>query len=259
LVLLCEAEDPVRKDDHDASLATAAVLVDDVRRRIFGAVRRARRPLTRDEAAASARVSRALAAFHLDKLVEAGLLRAHSRPSGAGRVGRRPKVYEAGPAEVHLDVPGRQHALLAGMLVEALADGAAGADARRAAAEAARRRGAELGRSGSPAPAPGLAEVAAALERLGFEPFEAAPGTLRMGNCPFQPVAARAPEVVCGLNLALVEGLLAGMEARGLHAVLAPRAGGCCVEVGPEPAGVRSDADQTAAQSDGGPCDAPSG
>src|SRR5215470_16081433 len=148
-----------RQDDLESGpLARAALLADPVRRRIFRFVRRARRPVTRDEAAASARVSRNLAAFHLDKLVEAGLLRAARQPvGGSARVGRKPKVYEAGPIEIHLDVPRRQHAL------------AADGGASPAVLYAAARRGEEMGRAAR-AEAVG---VAAALERLGFEPYEA--------------------------------------------------------------------------------------
>jgi predicted ArsR family transcriptional regulator len=133
-------------------------------------------------------------------------------------------VYEAGPVEVHLDVPQRQHALLAGVLVETLA---ADEGVRSAAVDAATRRGVELGRA---ALADG-ADVAAALERLGFEPYEAGPSVLRLANCPFHPLAAGSPDVVCGLNQALVAGLLEGLEADGMEAVLAPRPGECCVEV----------------------------
>jgi len=209
----------MRRDE----LATAGLLADPVRSRIYRFVRRARRPVTRDEAAVSARVSRNLAAFHLDKLVEAGLLRAGSPAASSSRVGRRPKVYEAGPVEVHVDVPQRQHALLAGVLVEALAD----QGARSAAVEAAARRGRELGRAARAE----AASVWAALERLGFEPYEAEPSVVRLANCPFRPLASDSPDLVCGLNRALIAGVLAGLEADGLEAVLAPRAGECCVEI----------------------------
>src|SRR2546421_7447995 len=130
-------------NDHEpGTLATAALLVDAVRRRIFRFVRRARRPVTRDEAAASARVSRNLAAFHLDKLVEAGLLRAgRQAATDRARVGRKRKVYEPGPIEVHLDIPQRQHALLASVLVETLAAEEDDGRARRIPAEAGTRRG----------------------------------------------------------------------------------------------------------------------
>jgi predicted ArsR family transcriptional regulator len=228
-----------RGEDQEAgTLVTAALLVDGVRRRLFRFVRRAHRPVTRDEAAASTGVSRNLAAFHLDKLVEAGLLQAGRRTGpGPARVGRRAKVYAPGPVEVHLDVPGRQHALLAGLLVETLAATRPDAGVRRAVAEAARRRGARVGREARAEVRgqPGLAEVQALLERLGFEPYEDDRAVLRLANCPFHPLAADSPELVCGLNVALIAGLLTGVGAGPAEAVLAPRPGECCVEVRFEP------------------------
>ncbi len=223
------------KDDLPASLATAALLVDAVRRRIYRFVRRARRPVTRDEAAAAAQVSRNLAAFHLDRLVDSGLLRTTGGPAaGAPRVGRRPKAYETGPAEVHLDVPPRQHGLLAGVLVETLTAAGPSDGAWPRAVEVACRRGCELGRAAR-APAggapDGLAGARAALEDLGFEPYDAGPSVLRLGNCPFHPLAAESPDLVCALNEGLVAGLLAGLQADGVEATLAPRAGECCVEI----------------------------
>ena len=52
-------------------------LDDDLRRRMYAYCRRAGHSVTRDEAAAHVGISRKLAAFHLDKLVDAGLLWAH--------------------------------------------------------------------------------------------------------------------------------------------------------------------------------------
>lgn len=230
-----------RSDDRDAGTPAAVVLLaDGVRRRIFRFVRRARRPVTRDEVAASAGVSRNLAAFHLDKLVEAGLLRAGTQASASpARVGRRSKVYEPGPVEVHVDVPMRQHALLAGVLVDALAAAPDDAGVRRAAAEAARDRGARIGEDARAAlgDRPGPAGIRALLERLGFEPYEDGRDVLRLGNCPFHPLAAGSPELVCGLNVELIRGLIAGVESETAKAILAPLAGECCVEIRFDPAG----------------------
>ena len=80
--------------------------------------------------------------------------------------------------------------------------------------------------------APGdRARARAVLERLGFEPYDSGPSALRLGNCPFHPLNAESRELVCGLNIALIEGLLRGIGAKGAQAVLAPRSGECCVEI----------------------------
>ena len=47
----------------------------------------------------------------------------------------------------------------------------------------------------------------------------------------FHPLAARAPELVCGMNHAFLAGFLDGLEAFTVRAVLAPKAGECCVEL----------------------------
>ncbi|MBO0684275.1 MAG: helix-turn-helix domain-containing protein [Candidatus Dormibacteraeota bacterium] len=222
-------------DDLQPGLAAAAVLIDAVRRRVFEIVRRARRSVTRDEAASAAGISRNLAAFHLDKLVEAGLLTAGIQPRSG--VGRRPKVYEVGGAEVHLDLPRRQHRLLADVLVNALHQDQSG-DARKAATEAARRHGLALGAAARPESGrtPNLAEASAAVESMGFEPYQTDAAVVRMANCPFRPLALESPELVCGLNKSLLDGLLDGLGAAGVEAVLAPRPGECCVELTVRPA-----------------------
>src|SRR6266404_1571393 len=68
--------------DLDA-LASVSSLDDPVRRRLYEVVRERAEPVGRDEAAVAAGVGRALAVYHLDKLVEAGLLTAsYQRPPG---------------------------------------------------------------------------------------------------------------------------------------------------------------------------------
>ena len=77
---------------------TAVVaLADNSRRALYEYVRRADHPVSREEAGQATGISRGLAAFHLDKLVETGLLRArHEAPPDQPRGrGRAPKVYEA--------------------------------------------------------------------------------------------------------------------------------------------------------------------
>ena len=214
-----------------------AALKDPARRSLFEFVRRAGRPVTREEAAGGVGVSRKLAAFHLDKLVEAGLLESGYRSAGIRRrVGRTPKVYEARREGVHISIPGRQYQALADVLLDALVDEASTGDSREAAVRAARARGLQLGRAekvrfqarGASDPAGWVLEL---VERLGFEPQAEAGGVLRLRNCPFAPLCERAPALVCRLNHEYVTGLVTGLGAASLHPVLAPRPGECCVEL----------------------------
>ncbi len=229
-------EDVVTSDD--STFTAVAVLSEELRRRMYDFIRRTGRPVTRDEAAESVGISRKLAAFHLDKLVAAGLLTAgYARPAEPRRVGRTPKVYEPSGLDVHLSVPHREHDLLAGILVEAIGDQGAGESgteaALRVAAEHGRRVAAE---DGDPpkrlGPERALTHASRVLERHGFEPARDAPTLVRLRNCPFHPLAADAPEVVCAINHAFLTGVLEGLGATTVQATLVPRPGACCVELG---------------------------
>jgi predicted ArsR family transcriptional regulator len=222
-----------------AALSAVAVLADDSRRRMYAYIRRAESPVTRDEAAAAVGISRKLAAFHLDKLVEAGLLEAgYARPAGLRRAGRTPKVYAPADVDVQLSIPPREHAVLAGILVDAVAAGTPAEDARRAALQVAAQHGRELGGADRDRLRPGrlgaeraLTIACGMLEQHGFEPVRAEPARVWLRNCPFQPLAARAPDLVCGINQAYLAGYLDGLGAATAAAVLAPRPGACCVEL----------------------------
>lgn len=208
-----------------------AALVDQSRRALYDYVRRQDHPVTRGEAAEAGRLSHKLAAFHLDKLVDAGLLRArYAKPSGEPRGrGRLPKVYEPAAAEVALTVPQRRYELIAEVLADAVAEDPT--NAKDAAVRRARDRGRWF------AEQTGDADLAAALAHLGFDPQVGPDGRIVLHNCPFHALAARQTALVCGLNLAFVRGLIEGLGAGEVRAELAPRPGACCVEVRPLPDG----------------------
>ncbi|MFF3988271.1 helix-turn-helix transcriptional regulator [Streptomyces sp. NPDC001797] len=220
-------------DDIDA----IAALQDPVRRRLYEYVAAQGREVGRNEAAEATGVARTLAAHHLDRLAEAGLLDTGSRRltgrSGPG-AGRPAKVYTRARAERAVSLPARDYRTAAELLAEAAEQ--AGLDAGLCAA--ARRRGEAL--RGSAAPCGGLEEAMETLAARGYEPHleaagsaEDAAGTaaavVRMRNCPFDAVAERFPPLVCGMNLALLEGLL-GTDGP-VRARMAARPGECCVVV----------------------------
>ena len=226
-------------DPQDASLATLAVLSEEMRWRLYAIVRAAHRPVSREEAAASTGISRKLAAFHLDKLVSAGLLRArYDAPLGPRRVGRTPKTYEPSGADIAITIPARRHDVLADILIDAVRAGSSGTDPRSAATQAARIRGAEHGASQRERLRPGrlgaeraLTVAGEILDELGYEPQREAPTQLRLRNCPFHPLAGRAPDVVCAVNQAYLGGLLDGLGATSATAVPDPDPGTCCVRL----------------------------
>ncbi|GAA4389485.1 helix-turn-helix domain-containing protein [Actinomadura verrucosospora] len=205
-----------------------ALLQDPVRRRLYEFVAAQGREVGRGEAAEAAGVARTLAAFHLDKLVDAGLLEAGSRRltgrSGPG-AGRPAKVYRRSAAERDVSLPARDYRTAAGLLAEAAET--AGLDMELQ--DAARRRGRALRDRG--APFASLDDLAAVLADRGYEPVMDDDGAvLRMRNCPFHAVAEQFPPLVCGMNLALLEGLVEGSRVR---VRMDPRPGWCCVAARP--------------------------
>ncbi|MGO9164944.1 MAG: helix-turn-helix transcriptional regulator [Streptosporangiaceae bacterium] len=211
-------------------------LDDPVRARLYQVVSASSAPLGRDEAAAAAGIGRPLAAYHLDKLVELGLLTAtYQRRAGrAGPgAGRPAKLYARSGREFAVTVPPREYELAACLLAIAVESDASG-QSRAALSDAARQYGASLAARGRPAAAAragSLLDVQATLREHGFEPWQAADGVVRLRNCPFHQLAALHPDMVCGMNLALIDGLIEGFAASDLHPELDPQPGRCCVVI----------------------------
>jgi predicted ArsR family transcriptional regulator len=213
-------------------LASLSSLDDPLRRRLYEVVTSQPGPVSRDEAASAAGIGRALAVYHLDKLVESGLLTAsYQRPpgrSGPG-AGRPAKMYARSDREFAVTVPPREYELAARLLVQAV-EADPSDRSRTALAKAARRLGTELG-EGFRSDA-GERDVKGVLTQQGYEPCCGADGVIRLRNCPFHQLAEQHRELVCGMNLALVEGLVEGLGADGWHPALDPRPGQCCVAIG---------------------------
>jgi predicted ArsR family transcriptional regulator len=243
---------------REAGLAALSSLDDPVRRRLYDFVAGRREPAGRDEAAAAAGIGRPLAAYHLDKLVELGLLTAsYQRPPGRGGpgAGRPAKRYARSGTEFNVTVPPRDYELAARLLAAAVESDQDGA-CRGALRGAARQYGAGLGARARDAhpdldAGPGLStdpdldagpelgagsdlggaeEAVAALRAHGFEPRLGHDGVIRLRNCPFRQLAADHRDLVCGMNLALINGLVAGLGRDGeLRPALQPGPGHCCV------------------------------
>jgi predicted ArsR family transcriptional regulator len=199
----------------EGTIDTLSLLAEPARRALYRYVVAAPAEVGRDEAAEAVGVSRSLAAFHLDKLVEAGLLavsyRRLSGRTGPG-AGRPAKLYRRSEAEHAVSVPPRAYGSAAQLLAEVVDE--AGLEPELQAA--ARRAGAAL-------PAGPVEEVLAA---RGYQPWRDG-ATIRLRNCPFHVLARDFPPLVCGMNLALLEGLLG--ESSRWRARMDPRPGECCV------------------------------
>ena len=190
-----------------------AVLADPLRRDLYEYVADTGHEVGRAEAADAVGVSRTLAAFHLDKLVDAGLLEvAHRRLTGRSGpgAGRPAKVYRVAAREHLASVPPRDYRGLAALLAEAVE--ATGAEEVLVAA--ARRVPADP------------REPVEVLTGRGYRPYRDGE-VIRSRNCPFRALSEEFPVLVCAANHALVQALLGG----GARVRLDPRPGECCVVV----------------------------
>lgn len=205
-------------------LAGLSSLDDPVRRRLYQYVASCDDPVVRDDAAAATGISRTLAAYHLDKLADAGILSvSYARPAGRSGpgAGRPAKRYTRSRHEMAVSVPPRNYGLLADLLVATMANEDAGL-VRAAVATAARQAGQSSAAKHG---------VLGALREWGYEPTLNDDGRIELRNCPFERLARQHTELVCEINLHLIQGMLEGVDEPMYRAVLAPREGRCCVVV----------------------------
>jgi predicted ArsR family transcriptional regulator len=225
-------------DDIDRQLGDLAGLGDPIRRALYRHVAERGVPVSRDDAAKAAGISRPLAAYHLDKLVHDGLLEScYQRRSGrqGPGAGRPAKHYVRAERQLELSLPARDYAALAELLAGAVEADPSGA-AKGALNRAAATLGAELGNEAAEHTAPdgdpdqALAALRRVLAARGYEPDEEAHGTIRLRNCPFDRIATRHRELVCGANLAMVQALTGRLDGDPpVRATLDRQPGRCCV------------------------------
>jgi predicted ArsR family transcriptional regulator len=222
----------------DHHLGAIGALQEPVRRALYLYIASERGDVSRDQAAEAVGIQRSLAAFHLDKLVEAGLLETTFRRltgrTGPG-AGRPSKLYRRSGAEHAVSLPPRQYDLAAELLAEAVEE-ADDRPARSTLLEVAHRFGHRVGAdlrshlSSRAGRERRLAAVMEALERYGYEPRREG-AAVRLGNCPFHTLAEGHRNLVCGMNHALLEGVTEGVDGGALEARQDPRPGECCVTV----------------------------
>ena len=141
-------------DDRSASVSAVAALAEPTRRRLYDHVVAQPDPVSRDEAAEAVAVPRATAAFHLDRLVDDGLLEVQferrSGRTGPG-AGRPAKLYRRADCTVEVSFPERHYDLAGDLLAAAMAEsGESGESPRSALARLAYERGRQLGSEAPP-------------------------------------------------------------------------------------------------------------
>lgn len=223
------------QDPFTDQVAGVAALNDPVRRNLYRYVSASRSDVSRDEAAAACGITRSLAAFHLDKLVSEGLLQpTYKRLTGrtGPGAGRPTKLYRRSDQQVSVSLPPRSYELAATLFASAL-DGPAARPAQERLDDVAHQFGATVGAESSHGEEPASDDpqqaIMAALRAYGYEPYRDAGGDVRLYNCPFHALARDHRELVCGMNLQLMTGLVEGLGLSGVTAVLEPRPHECCV------------------------------
>lgn len=220
--------------------AAVGALGDDLRGRMYVFIRAQGRPVSRDEAAEHVGISRKLAAFHLDKLEDRGLLVSHyARPPGrTGRgAGRSSKLYEPSELEIDITIPERRYDIVGDIMVAALEQDSP-EPPRQVARRVAFEKGQELGREvraelklRPPGTERALAVAEQTLADRGFEPYRDENGDVSLRNCPFHRLSRKSPDLVCGLNREFIDGMLRGLGNETVDAALEPTPGQCCVKL----------------------------
>jgi predicted ArsR family transcriptional regulator len=208
-------------------------LADPVRRQVYDYVASHGEPVGREQTSSETGIALHTAKFHLERLVEEGLLRTEFRRlsgrTGPG-AGRPAKLYFRAAVEVSASVPPRSYDLVGSVLAAAVAASLAGTPLEEALHDEARRRG-EASGSAYDGGGEGLERVRGLLAREGFEPA-VDDADLSLRNCPFDALAKEQPALVCRVNLDYVGGALEGLGCHGLRARLDPAQDRCCVRVG---------------------------
>ena len=221
----------------DVQLARLSALGEARRRALYVVVAGERRAISRDEAAAAVGISRPLAAYHLDRLVDDGLLevrferRTGRRGPGAGRPA---KLYQRAAEGLELAVPARDYVFIAELLAKVLErdmSGTAQSTLKDIANEAGASSVANVSKEESDNRTDGLADLRRSLRERGYEPYDD-DGELRLRNCPYHRLAEDHRDLVCTANLAFISSMA---EHLGLGATLQPRLdlkpGECCVAI----------------------------
>jgi predicted ArsR family transcriptional regulator len=233
----------VATEDFVQGVAGVAALAEPIRRELYLYVVAQPEAVSRDQASAGVGVARHTAKFHLDKLVEEGLLEADfkrlSDRRGPG-AGRPTKLYRRSERQLSVSLPERRYDLAGQLLARAIDDSASGgASVVEALDHAAAEVGAALGdqaraATGSrPSRERLVAAAGAALAAQGYEPRRHG-DTITLANCPFHTLAREHTELVCGMNLSLIDAMAQHLTDGKLGARLDPAADRCCVVLAPK-------------------------
>ncbi len=225
-------------DDLAERVVGIAALADPIRRDLYLYVSGQPAPVSRDQASDALGIARHTAKFHLDKLAEEGLLdtsfKRLTERRGPG-AGRPTKLYARSSRQLSVILPERRYDLAGQLLATAIENsatqGIAPADALKAAAAGWGRNLADQARATAgarPSPERLLGCTCQALAENGYEPHRSG-GAIVLRNCPFDALAREHTELVCGMNLAILDAATEQLPEISLAARLEPSPDRCCV------------------------------
>jgi predicted ArsR family transcriptional regulator len=223
-------------EDLQSRLSSVGSLAEPARRALYLYVASEAEAVSREQAAEALHLPHHTVKFHLDRLVQEGLLsfeyRRLSGRTGPG-AGRPAKLYRPSESEVAVSLPERRYDLLGSVLARAVDDAMRGGVPIDAAVrDAATQAGDRIGRDArnEAADLPCLERVSRALSGYGFQP-DIDDGTLSMSNCPFHKMSQEHAGLICGMNLTLITAVVGALDCEGLNVQLDPAPGRCCVLV----------------------------
>jgi predicted ArsR family transcriptional regulator len=224
---------PNQDKELQGEIDRVSILAEPLRRRLYLYVAGLAEPVGRDQAAKVVGTSRRLAAFHLDRLVESGLLEVSYRRltgrTGPG-AGRPSKLYQRSPHRIPLALTAREEPVAARILARAMEGGESVESLERATHSWGRQIGQEAreraGRNAAPAEI--LRMALDALTQAGFDPRPEPDGRILLSRCPFEASKSGATVRICHMNLALCRGLIEGLKAPRWSVRLDPQPGRCC-------------------------------
>jgi predicted ArsR family transcriptional regulator len=239
-------------EDFAQRVAGVAALDDPIRRELYLYVSAQSAPVSRDQASDALGIARHTAKFHLDKLVEGGLLatsfRRLSERRGPG-AGRPTKLYARSGRQLSVILPERHYDLAGQLLATAIENastqGKTAGDALKVVAASWGRQIADQARATAGSDPTRERLVACTCQALTDNGYEAQRinGIIVLRNCPFDALARDHSELICGMNLAIMDAATERVEEVELAARLEPASDRCCVLL--EQAGIPNERPQT--------------
>jgi predicted ArsR family transcriptional regulator len=227
----------------DDPLKAVTALAEPNRRALYEHIAADGGWVSRDAAADAVGLERGTAAHHLDRLAADGLLEVEFRRlsgrQGPG-AGRPAKLYRRARREFDVALPPRDYVWAGRLLAEAMdrlrngdaevdtaLDGVAREEGLRLAGEIdtqmpPKARRTRTGRR---------AALLDALATHGFEPHATEGDVVVLRNCPFHQLAREHTELICHMNLNVIQAVIDGVGDTGLEARLDPEEGQCCVKL----------------------------